>query len=46
MVDEGVGAEYKFQPPWLINGKILKKKHWLKLPKAVFKITKFGPKYK
>ena len=24
----------------------IKKKHWLKLPKAVFKITKFGPKYK
>ena len=34
-------------PPWLNNDKKLKKKqHWLKHPKAVPKITKFGPKYK
>ena len=36
------GDEYKCPTPWLAYNEKLKKKHWLKCPKAVTKKKKFG----
>ena len=45
MVGEG-GSEWKYRLPWLTKNEKLKKKHWLKRPKAVPQKLKLGPKYK
>ena len=40
------GDEYKCPPPWLAYNEKLKKKHWLKCPKAVTKKKTIWTRYK